>query len=137
MWVVSWLAGVRLLSTVGHRVGLVQDDHLVLARRQRHLLLRKRLDAVSHHVDAALVGRVQLEHALLEGVTQQRSGKGQHAGRLARTRGPGQNEVGHVALLRQHLEPTDCLLVAHNVLDLPWAVLLEPLPPRSKGTRLT
>ena len=58
-------ASQRLLSTVGHAVRLVQYDDLVLAFLERHLFLGKHLDLVADHVDAAVVGRVHLEHCLL------------------------------------------------------------------------
>ena len=127
----------RLLGAIRHRIRLIQNYHLVLARRQRHLLLRERLDAVAHDVDATLVRRVQLEHTLLVGVSEQRAREAQHAGRLASARWARQDQVGHVALLRQHLETSHSLSIAHDVLDLLWTVLLEPLGETRAQTRFS
>ena len=123
----------RLLRALGHRVGLVEHDDLVLAGRQRHLLLGECLDPVPHDVDPAVVRRVELEHALLVRVAQQLARERQHARRLPRPRRAGEDEVRHVPLLRQHLQPAHRLLVAHDVLDLLRAVLLEPLRAAERG----
>lgn len=70
----------RHLRRARHGVGLVEDDELVArdagdgrrrrgplgrgAQREDLLRRRKRLDLLAHHVDAAVVRRVQLQHHL-------------------------------------------------------------------------
>jgi hypothetical protein len=49
-------AAEGLLRARRHRVGFVEDDELVPPERERDFFLRKRLDAVSHDVDAAVAG---------------------------------------------------------------------------------
>ena len=44
-----------------------------------HLLLRERLDAPAHHLDTTVIRRIQLQHALLERVAQQRTRQREHA----------------------------------------------------------
>ena len=51
-------------------------------------------------------------------IAQQLARERQHARRLPRPRRAGEDEVRHVPLLRQHLQPAHRLLVAHDVLDL-------------------
>lgn len=54
-------------------VGFIQYDDFLASGRQRNLLLRKGLDAVSHHVYAALVRCVQFQHCLFVGIPEQRA----------------------------------------------------------------
>ena len=55
-----------LLGGLRHGVRLVQDDDLVPAAREGHLLLGEHLDPVADDVDAALVGGVQLQNSVLK-----------------------------------------------------------------------
>lgn len=52
-----------------------------------HLVLGKHLDLAPYNVDAALVGGVQLENTILDGIAQHFACKGHDARRLADTRG--------------------------------------------------
>ena len=67
----------------------------------------------------------------LESIAQQGTREREHAGGLAGARRARKDEVGHVALLCQHLQAANRLLVAHDILDLPRTVLLQPLAGRA------
>ena len=117
----------RLLGTDGHGVCLVENDDLVPPRREAgHLLVCKELDGVAHNVDAALVRRVQLQHALAVLVAQQRARQSQHARGLAAAGRAGKNQVRHVPLARKHKHAAQRLAVAHHVLQPPRPVLFHP-----------
>ena len=62
---------MNLLGSVGHGVGLVEDAELVLAVLEGDLLLGEALDLPSHHVDASLVRRVQLQHRLRDPIPEE------------------------------------------------------------------
>jgi len=62
-----------LLRAVRHAVRLVQDDDFVSAGGQGNLLLGEHFDLVAHHVDASVVGRVQLQDSVFEGGAEQNS----------------------------------------------------------------
>mmetsp|Transcript_74636 Transcript_74636/g.148321 ORF Transcript_74636/g.148321 Transcript_74636/m.148321 type:complete len:217 (-) Transcript_74636:51-701(-) len=115
-----------LLGSLSHRVSLVKDDDLVLSRRQSHLLLCKRFDAPTHHLNTTVVGRVQLEDTLLEGVTQKHPRKSEHARCLSCAGRAREDEVGHIALLGEHCQSSDRLFVANNVRDHLRPVLFQP-----------
>mmetsp|Transcript_7986 Transcript_7986/g.21682 ORF Transcript_7986/g.21682 Transcript_7986/m.21682 type:complete len:249 (-) Transcript_7986:279-1025(-) len=93
-----------LLRRGRHRVGLVEDDNLVAARRQADALLRKHLDLVPHHIDAAIIRGVQLEHPLLVFIPQKRPSQAHDRGGLPSPRRPRQDHVRHIALLRDDLQ---------------------------------
>ena len=50
-----------LLSSWGHRVSLVQDDHFVLAEGECYLGAGERLDALTDDLDATVIGSIELQ----------------------------------------------------------------------------
>mmetsp|Transcript_109925 Transcript_109925/g.354951 ORF Transcript_109925/g.354951 Transcript_109925/m.354951 type:complete len:332 (+) Transcript_109925:91-1086(+) len=82
-----------LLRRPGHAVGLVQDDDLELALRQGHLLLREALDLLPHHVDAAVIGGVELYAPLLIVLAQVLPCQAMHHRGLATTGRAAEEEV--------------------------------------------
>ncbi len=71
----------------GHsRIGLVENDKLMAAGRERDLALGEELDLIPHDVDTALVRGVELEDTLLVRVAEEGVGQTVDRGRLSNTR---------------------------------------------------
>lgn len=90
-------AGVRGDENVPVR--LVQDDELVSASGQRHLLLREALDLPSDDVDTALITGVEFQDGLFVCVPEHLSGETEDRCGLSDTRHPGDDEMRHVPIL--------------------------------------
>ena len=85
----------------GHGVALVEDDELDASAHQL-LSAAEALDLVSDDVDAAVITGIELEgHVLVVFRTVDFLGDGQHAGCLACTRRPIEEQVRHVLRLNE------------------------------------
>lgn len=98
----------RILRIVRHRVGLVQNDQLEAAAEDR-ARRRKVQDLAAHDVDAAIVGRIQLQHhrAELNGRVQL-AGAGQNRAGFASARWPVEQQMRQLVLVDEFV---DCKMV--------------------------
>ena len=117
----------RLVVAIYTPVRFIQYYQLVAPWRQRHLLLRKTLDSVSHHIDPSLVAGIQFQYGLLVCVTQQSTRKTQDRGCLANTWHPRDNEMGHVSIFCNNFESFNSLRVTHDIVEIDRSIFLYPV----------
>lgn len=115
-----------LLGAGRHTVRLVEDDDLVPTRRQGDFLLGKPLDPIPHHVDASLIAGIQLQDGLLARIAQQLPRQTHNGRGLSDARHARDDDMRHVAVFGDDLEPLDGLGVADNVVEEDGAILFDP-----------
>ncbi len=117
------------LGVAGEGVGLVEEDDAVLVAAERRA--GEALDSLAHHVDAALVGSVELEEVLAPVRPVEFSRDGKRRRRLADAGLPGEHQVREVVACDVALESFGDRLLADDVVEGLWAVLLDPdlVPP--------
>lgn len=115
-----------LLGGGGHTIGLIQEYNLMSARGQGDLLLGEHLDAGAYSVDAAVVRGVELQDSVAELGAEGLAGQGHDGGCLAAARGPGEHEVGHVAVYGDDAETVEDVDVADDVGEELRTVLFDP-----------
>ena len=101
--------------TGGHTVGLVKDDNLVAYRRQCHFVLREHFDFATDNINATLVRRIELEHAILDRIAQHFAGEGHDTRCLADTWRACEDHVRHVAVLGNGSQTLHRVLVSHHI----------------------
>jgi len=114
------------LLTRGHAVGLVEDDDLVTSRRQCHFVLREHFDFATDNINATLVRRIELEHAILDRIAQHFAGEGHDTRCLADTRRACEDHVRHVAILGNGSQTLHRVLVSNHIVQLQWPVFFHP-----------
>lgn len=131
-------AAQRHLRRVGHGVCFVEDDELEAghggcARRlgaahaEDLLGAGKGLDLLAHHVDAAVVGGVELEdHLPHVGGAVDAPREGEDRRRLARAGGAVEEEVGEAVGLDELVDGGEDVLVAFDVVERLWSVFFNP-----------
>lgn len=128
-------AAQRHLRRVGHGVGLVEDNQLVprhgcfgaAAHAEDLLGGGKRLDLLAHHVDAAVVGRVELQHHLPHlGGTVDAPREGQDGRGLARAGRAVEEQVRQAVGVDKLVNGGEDVLVAFDVVEGLWSVLFDP-----------
>jgi len=115
-----------LLGATRHAVCLVQNHQLLPAGGQGDFFLGKALDAVTHDVDAAFVGGVELEHGFFVGVAEELARKAQDGCGFADARHARDDHVGHVAVFGDDFEALDGFGVADDVVEVDGAVFFHP-----------
>ena len=96
------------------------------ARGQRDLLLGKALDAVADHVNATLVGGVELENGFLVGIAEELAGEAEDGCGFSDTWHAGDDHVWHVAVFGNDLEALNGFGVADNIVEVDGTVLFYP-----------
>eukprot|EP00754_Rhynchopus_humris_P039690 Rhum_TRINITY_DN22806_c0_g1::Rhum_TRINITY_DN22806_c0_g1_i1::g.176110::m.176110 len=126
---------------------LVEDHNLVRRHRVRHAVvrplrlrvdgrLRERLHLLPHHLDASVVGCVELEDSRrLVLRPEELRARGKDDAGLSAAGGTVEEQVGQVrARLAEHLvEDARHLRLVHHVADLPRTVLLDPRHAGARG----
>ena len=119
-------AAEGLLRAGGHAVGFVEDDELLAAGGEGDFFLGEAFDAVADDVDAALVAGVELEHGFFVGGAEELAGETKDGCCFADAGHAADDDVGHVAIFGNDFETLDCFGVAYYVVEVDWAVLLDP-----------
>ena len=88
--------------------------------------LREAFYAVADDVDAALVAGVELEDGFFVGGTEELAGETEDGGCFANAGHATDDDVGHVAIFGYDFKTLDCFGVAYYVVEVDWAVLLDP-----------
>jgi len=94
----------------------------VVARWQVYLLLRKVLYLVPHHIDPALVRRIQLNDRCLEVLFQIVSAQAQDARGLPGAGRADQDHIWNVSVFLEELKLPDDLLVAADLREIARSV---------------
>ena len=119
-------AAEGLLRAGGHAVGFVEDDEFLAAWGQGDLFLGEAFDAVADDVDAALVRGVEFEDGFFVGGAEELAGQAEDGCCFANAGHAADDDVGHVAIFGDDFETLDCFGVAYYVVEIDWAVLLDP-----------
>ena len=119
-------AAEGLLRAGGHAVGFVEDDEFLAAWGEGDFFLGEAFDAVADDVDAALVTGVELEHGFFVGGAEELAGEAEDGCCFADAGHAADDDVGHVAIFGDDFETLDCFGVAYYVVEVDWAVLLDP-----------
>ena len=114
------------LLTRGHAVGLVEDDNLVTSRGQCHFVLSEHFDFATDNINATLVRRIELEHAILDRIAQHFAGEGHETRCLAETRRACKDHVRHVAVLGNGSQTLHRVLVSNHIVQLQRPVFFHP-----------
>lgn len=104
-----------LLCSRGHRIGLIQENNLMPARREGDLFLGKHLNSGTDGIDTAVVRSVELEDGVAQLGAQGLAGQGHDGGGLSAARGPGEEEIGHVAVDSDDAQTVEDVRVADYV----------------------
>ena len=119
-------AAEGLLGAGGHAVGFVEDDEFLAAWGEGDFFLGEGFDAVADDVDAALVGGVEFEDGFFVGGAEELAGEAEDGGCFADAGHAADDDVGHVAVFGDDFETLDCFGVAYYVVEVDWAVFLDP-----------
>ena len=119
-------AAESLLGAGGHAVGFVEDDEFLAARGEGDFFLGEGFDAVADDVNAALVGGVEFEDSFFVGGAEELAGEAEDGGCFADAGHAADDDVGHVAVFGDDLETLDCFGVAYYIVEVDWAVFLDP-----------
>ena len=117
-----------------HGIGLVEDDELERVRlgTEHVACARKRLDLAADDVDAAVVGRIQLQHMTAIRRAVQTRSEGHDRRRLAGAGRPVEEEVGQLMRVDEPLERRRNVLVRQHLIERRRPVLFHP---RQRVTR--
>ena len=126
-------AAEGLLGAGGHAVGFVEDDEFLAAGGESDFFLGEAFDAVADDVDAALVGGVEFEDGFFVGGAEELAGETEDGGCFADAGHAADDDVGHVAVFGDDFETLDCFGVAYYVVEVDWAVFLDPGKGVSRG----
>ena len=88
--------------------------------------MREAFYAVADDVDAALVAGVELEDGFFVGGAEELAGETEDGGCFANAGHAADNDVGHVAIFGDDFKTLDCFGVAYYIVEVDWAVLLDP-----------
>ena len=83
-------------------------------------------DAIAGDVDAALVGGVEFEDGFFVGGAEELAGEAEDGCCFADAGHAADDDVGHVAIFGDYFETLDCFGVAYYVVEVDWAVFLDP-----------
>ena len=119
-------AAEGLLRAACHAVGFVEDDEFLAARGKGDFFLGEAFDGVADDVDAALVAGVELEDGFFVGGAEELAGETEDGCCFADAGHAADDDVGHVAIFGDDFETLDCFGVAYYVVEVDWAVLLDP-----------
>merc|ERR1740129_1826927 len=118
------------LSVMCHGVRLVEDDNsepcLGALGAACDSELRESLDLLPHRGDASLVGSIQLFHPLAPALSEELLHEGECHRGLAGPRRAIEHQVGKLARLQAVPQCRNNLLLLRHIIDLLWAVLLDP-----------
>ena len=119
-------AAEGLLRAGCHAVGFVEDDEFLPAGGKGYFFLGEAFDAVADDVDAALVAGVEFEDGFFVGGAEELAGETEDGCCFADAGHAADDDVGHVAIFGDDFETLDCFGVAYYVVEVDWAVLLDP-----------
>ena len=88
--------------------------------------LREAFYAIADDVDAALVAGVELEDGFFVGGAEELAGETEDGGCFANAGHAADDDVRHVAIFGNDFKTLDCFGVAHYIVEVDWAVLLDP-----------
>lgn len=126
-------------------VCFVEDDELLPTLGQRDFLLGKAFDPVTYDVDTCriwltsaqislgyslhttFVTGVELQDGLFVRISQELPRQTKYRGSFTNPRHARDDDVGHVAILCDDLEPLDGLDIADYVVQVDWSVLFHPV----------